>query len=185
VVKCRLVEQVVDWERASAPLMPDQGGAIHAEDARDILDAVRRIVQTLRIASRASEKQLGLSAAQLFVISRLAGARAMSLNELAARTLTHQSSVSVVVSKLVDRGLVERISSGEDRRRLELSLTSAGLALAKRAPTAAQDRLIDALSRMKSTDVRQLARLLRRFVEEMGLGQEPAPLLFDEEGKEA
>jgi len=55
-------------------------------------------VQALRVSSRAAERDVGLSAAQLFVLDRLAGAdQALCVNELAQRTLTHQSSVSVVV----------------------------------------------------------------------------------------
>jgi len=55
---------------------------------RRVLDAVRRIVQVLRVSSRAAEKLVGLSAAQLFVLHRLEETQAISLNELAERTLT-------------------------------------------------------------------------------------------------
>src|SRR5439155_20477086 len=53
--------------------------------ARAALDAIRRIVRALREESRASERWLGLSAAQLFVLNRLAMAPAVSVNELADR----------------------------------------------------------------------------------------------------
>src|SRR5213595_876038 len=69
-----------------------------AQEHREVLDAVRRIVRWLRVSSRAAERDVGLSAAQLFVLSRLNDEAAMSLNDLAQRTLTHQSSASVVVS---------------------------------------------------------------------------------------
>jgi DNA-binding MarR family transcriptional regulator len=60
-----------------------------------VLDAVRRIVQALRESSRQAERQVGLSGAQLFVLQKLAESPASSVNELAARTHTHQSSVSL------------------------------------------------------------------------------------------
>src|SRR6188508_2107958 len=69
-------------------------------ETRAILDAVRRIVRDLHESSRASEKQVGLSGAQLFVLQTLAQSPGASLNDLAARTHTHQSSVSTVVAKL-------------------------------------------------------------------------------------
>ena len=62
----------------------------------------------LRVASRAAERDVGLGAAQLFVLHKLEEAPRLSLNELAERTRTHQSSVSVVVRRLVNRGLVAR-----------------------------------------------------------------------------
>ena len=105
-----------------------------ARDVRSVLDSIRRIVQALRVFDRSAEKQVGLSGAQLFVLGRLAAEPRLSLNELAERTHTHQSSVSVVVQRLVDRKLVKRTHDEADGRRLELSLTAAGAALSRRAP---------------------------------------------------
>jgi DNA-binding MarR family transcriptional regulator len=115
---------------------------------REVLDAVRHIVQALHESSRRAELQFGVSGAQLFVLQRLSESPAASLNELAARTHTHQSSVSAVVTKLVARGLVRRSKSSGDGRCLELSLTPAGHRLVQRAPHAAQDRLIAAVNKL-------------------------------------
>ena len=81
---------------------------------RAVLDSIRRIVRALRESSRKTERSVGLGAAQLFVLQRLAGAPPLSINELADRTLTHQSSVSVVVSRLVRAGLVARTRAAAD-----------------------------------------------------------------------
>src|SRR5689334_4760067 len=94
------------------------------DHSRSVLDSIRRIVQALRMYDKAAEKHVGLSGAQLFVLEKLHGGKALSLNELAQRTLTHQSSVSVVVQRLVERGLVVSCVSREDARRIELSLTA-------------------------------------------------------------
>src|SRR5882762_8351764 len=75
-------------------------------DTRALLDSVRRIARTLHESSRAAEKQVGVTGAQLFVLQKLAESPAASLSDLAARTHTHESSVSTVVSRLVARGLV-------------------------------------------------------------------------------
>src|SRR5262245_81630 len=97
-----------------------------ASDTQAVLDAIRQIVQALRESSRWSERHVGLSGAQLFVLQALAEAPGISLNELAARTHTHQSSVSVVVTRLVDAGLVRRGRSGLDARSVTLSLSPRG-----------------------------------------------------------
>ncbi|HVZ71455.1 MAG TPA: MarR family transcriptional regulator, partial [Polyangia bacterium] len=96
---------------------------------RAVLDGVRHLVRTLRESSREAERAVGVSAAQLFVLQRLSGGGPLSVNELAARTLTHQSSVSVVVAKLARRGLVARARAADDARRLEVTLTPAGRAV--------------------------------------------------------
>src|SRR5579872_2847648 len=110
-----------------------------AEDVREALDAFRRIVQALRTASRETEQRLGVSAAQLFALQQLAALPGLSINELASRTFTHQSSVSVVVQRLVDRKLVEKVSSKDDRRRLRLAITDAGRQVLRRSPQPAQE----------------------------------------------
>jgi DNA-binding MarR family transcriptional regulator len=143
------------------------------------MDCFRRLVQELRVSSREAEKTAGISGAQLFVLSKLAdaGTQPLSVNELAERTLTHQSSVSVVVSKLVDRGLVERVTAPDDRRRSELRLTTSGRALMRKAPEVAQDRIVMALQRMTLAKRKQLAKLLEQMVTDMG-GDKTAPPMF-------
>jgi len=150
-------------------------------DIRAALDAIRRIVRWLRVASRATERAVGVSAAQMFVLSRLASAERapLSLNELAERTLTHQSSVSVVVTRLVQAGFVRRSQSARDGRRQELRLTSRGIALLHRAPDTAQDRLIRALCKMSRVNRKKLANLLSEFVRLAGI-EEPAEMFFED-----
>src|SRR5215471_2765435 len=102
------------------------------------MNAVRSIVRALRINTRAIELKMGISLAQLFVLQQLAERAADSLNDLAERTATHQSSVSVVVRRLVERGLVSRTASANDRRRIEIDVTPSGRSLLADAPPTIQ-----------------------------------------------
>jgi DNA-binding MarR family transcriptional regulator len=145
-----------------------------AAETRAILDGIRRIVRTLHEASRAAEKQVGLTGAQLFVLQRLAEAPGASLNDLAAKTHTHQSSVSAVVSRLVERGLVLRAPAAADHRRLELRLSAEGRRVVTRAPDAAQARLIRAIEQMPAVRRRALMQSLLALTSAMDLaGREP------------
>ena len=145
------------------------------------LDAIRRIISVLRRSSRLAESEVGIGGAQLFVLQQLATAPARSINELAERTYTHQSSVSVVVRRLVKQGLVERWPAPDDRRRRELRLTRAGKRLVARAPVPAQIRLINAFRALSLSQLRTLARLLDQLVHRMGASAEPPAMLFAEE----
>jgi DNA-binding MarR family transcriptional regulator len=147
----------------------------------DVLDSVRRIVRTLRLAARAAEKEVGLSGAQVFVLHALARGPVRSLNELAERTRTHQSSVSVVVQRLVDRGLVQRTPGAGDARRTALSLTPAARRLLRDAPDAPTEVLIAALERMPAAQRTRLAVGLTRLVEALGAAREPATMFFEDE----
>jgi DNA-binding MarR family transcriptional regulator len=145
------------------------------------LDAIRRMISVLRRSSRLAESEVGIGGAQLFVLQQLATAPAGSINELAERTYTHQSSVSVVVRRLVRQGLVERRPASDDRRRRELRITPAGKRLAARAPVPAQIRLIQGLRGLSPSQLRSLGRLLNQVVQKMGAAGEPAAMLFVEE----
>jgi DNA-binding MarR family transcriptional regulator len=151
-----------------------------SDDVRQVLDGIRCVVQSLRESSRAAESAVGVSGAQLFVLQVLAREPALCLSEVAQRTHTHQSSVSVVVGRLVAGGLVERRQSAEDGRRMELAITPAGRALLGDAPVAAQDRLVAALRKLPEKERRALARGLTALVAGMGLG-DAAPEMFFEE----
>ena len=150
-------------------------------EAREVLNALRQIVRSLRVSSRAAEQIVGLSGAQLFVLQCLARHSPCSVNELAAHTATDQSSVSVVVSRLVALGHVRRSASKKDRRRVELSLSRSGRALLESAPEATQDRLIAALTQLPKTELKELSRLLGKVVESADVSQQ-VPSLFFEEG---
>ncbi len=167
----------------ASPAIPKKKPApkASAEPAvREVLNSLRRIVRSLRVESRNAEQRVGLSGAQLFVLQCLARQSPCSVNELAARTATDQSSVSVVVSRLVAGGYVRRAVSKRDRRRVELSLTRAGRTLLESAPEVAQERLLRALARLKSQDIRDLSRILAEVVEHAEVS-ELAPALFFEE----
>jgi DNA-binding MarR family transcriptional regulator len=141
-------------------------------EARDVavgavIDSVRAIVRTLRVSGRAAEQTVGLHGAQLFVLQKLAEGPAQSLAELAGRTHTDPSSVSVVVSRLVARRLVSRTVSPEDARRVVIALTPAGRATLRRAPEAAQAQLIGAAERLPRRDLLALAAGLKRLVSKL------------------
>jgi DNA-binding MarR family transcriptional regulator len=156
------------------------GTHTNGRDIRDVLDSIRRIVSALRLFDREAEIRAGISGAQLFVLQQLDGAGGISVNELADRTHTHQSSVSVVVDKLVHRNLVRRQPSRRDRRSVELWLSPQGRKLLRTAPAAAQERMITALAEFPPRRRRQLAELLVDLIRKTGIEGHTPTLFFED-----
>ncbi|MGH7670979.1 MAG: MarR family winged helix-turn-helix transcriptional regulator [Gemmatimonadaceae bacterium] len=146
------------------------------------MNAIRSIVRALRVSSRMIENKMGMSGAQLFVLQQLAERPAHSLNELAERTATHQSSVSVVVRRLVDHGYVTRTASDADRRRVELALTERGREILAGAPTTVQVQLLRGARALSSDQKQSLAQLLEAWVQASGLEEGTPPLMLDDHG---
>ena len=143
-----------------------------------ILESLRAIVRDLRLAAVSYERQFGLSAAQLFVLRSLQDGSPLSLGEVAERTATDQSSVSVVVRKLEEKGLVHKRPSSEDGRRLEISLSPEGRRLSRKTPPAVQDLLLQRIAELQPSEQLLLAELLERLAP---VEQEPRPMFFEEE----
>jgi DNA-binding MarR family transcriptional regulator len=146
------------------------------------MDGIRAVVRALRINTRAIEKQLGISLAQLWVLQILAEHPAESLNELAVATATHQSSVSVVVRRLVDRGLATRTTANRDKRRVRIELTDSGRGLLGKAPPTVQMSLVAALRRLSIEQRLDFAGIMRQWLNLAGLDLNAAtPMLMEEE----
>ena len=128
-------------------------------EVREAINALRRIVQALR-AGHAGLSRAGLSTAQLFALAQIAEHPGASINDVAALTFTHQSSVSVIIRRLVRRGFVARAAARDDRRRQRLDVTAKGRQALGRRPAAVQQQLIEAIASLPPADRRTLARAL-------------------------
>jgi len=152
------------------------------EEAKRILTAIRRLVRVLRIYDRQAHSRYGVTAAQMFVLHTLfAVGEGISLNELADKIATDQSSASVVVQRLVESGFVSRTTRPDDRRHVQLTLTAQGRRVIRRSPPPAQEKMMNAIDDMPPADRRKFAKLMEAFVDALGASGK-APLLFEEDG---
>jgi DNA-binding MarR family transcriptional regulator len=143
-----------------------------------VVNSLRRITQSIRLSSSVVQDTLGITGAQLFVLQQIAESPGASLRQLAEHTLTDQSSVSVVVSRLVTAGHVARRVSPHDGRRIELTLNESGRSLVRRAPELAQTRLVAALRGIRASQLRVTASVLANVAATMG-ATDPAPMFFE------
>jgi DNA-binding MarR family transcriptional regulator len=145
---------------------------IRQPDVFRALTAIRRMVRGLRSAAEAVERQLRVSAAQLFVLNELAQVPDQSVKDLAALTLTTHSTVSQVVGQLMAKGLVTRTADPADGRRSVLRLTKRGAKLLKKSPRSGQQDLIEGFGALRPSVRRGLASGLEKWLETSGLGSQ-------------
>jgi len=143
------------------------------------LNAVRRLVRGLRSAAEAVERELSVSAAQLFVLRELDQVPDQSVKDLAAVTMTTHSTVSQVVGQLITKGLVTRTPDAADGRRAVLRVTRPGAALVKRSPKVIQADLIEGFAALRPTERRGLANGLEKWLAASGFSHVPSRMLFD------
>lgn len=146
------------------------------------LQELRRLVHGIRTASYAVESSFEVTGAQLFVLRELSLEPGASIRRLSELTLTDPSSVSVLVSRLVERGLVTRTLDPSDRRKSALSLSRKGAALLRRAPEPYQGKLIGVLRGLPLSELSVLRTTLARLAGSLGLELD-APLFFEAPGR--
>jgi MarR family transcriptional regulator, organic hydroperoxide resistance regulator len=108
---------------------------------------------------------LGLTAAQADALSVIAKAGPLSLKELGELLIAEAGHPSRLVDRLVDAGLVERRPAGDDRRKVELSLTRRGRELEKRMEAAREDVLRLGRQLIGDRDLTQVVELFRDLLE--------------------
>lgn len=156
-------------------------GKRNLSDAQSVLNSFRCLVKSLRLADRAGLKEHGLGSSQLYVLHELKRESPLSINELADRTATDQSTVSVVVAKLIEKGFVARERSEIDGRRLDLTLTAKGHLLVKRLPPPIQWSIIEGVQRLPAARAKALAEGLREICRVLGIADMHPPMLMDDE----
>jgi DNA-binding MarR family transcriptional regulator len=161
-----------------------RGRQLSRHNVRRAADGLRRIVQILRLSTQAIEKQHGVSGAQLFVLQQLAENGGGSLRELAVRTHTDASSVSVVVSRLVRKGLVQTKRAVDDRRRAEVTLSPRGRQLLRKAPEPAQARLIRALEMLTHREITVFGAALGQLASSLGASPGAPAMFFEKSPRE-
>ncbi|MEO6444903.1 MAG: MarR family transcriptional regulator [Gemmatimonadaceae bacterium] len=156
------------------------GSAPPVAAGADVIRQLRCLERGLRLVSREVEGSTTISAAQLFVLEIVARQPATSLAAVAAETHTDRSSVSVVIERLVARGLVRRRVSAADRRRSEVHITAAGRRVLARAPTPPTVRLLDAVASLSAPSRQRLAEGLAQLNDALGFSTARPGLLFEE-----
>jgi DNA-binding MarR family transcriptional regulator len=103
------------------------------------VDEVLEFVLAVKAAHREINRRfgealrpLGTTVVQAEAILVLSESQPLSLKELGARLIAETGNPSRLADRLMAAGLVERRTSPNDRRLVELTLTSAGLHLATR-----------------------------------------------------
>ena len=143
------------------------------------MNAIRALVAALSQSARAVERETGVTNAQLFVLRELAEREPLSINDIATRAMTLQSTASLLVARLVRLGLVRRATDQNDARRALITLTSRGRRIVERAPEPPTAQVLRALRKLSPDTRRRLDVALTELLDSMGLARDHSPPLFE------
>jgi DNA-binding MarR family transcriptional regulator len=117
-----------------------------------------------RLRGRETHRPGALSQAQYQVLFELLGGE-LPASELAAVAEVSPASMTQMLDRLADAGLIERARSQEDRRIVAARLTEAGRAACEQRRAAYEPLWRDALSDFTASELRTAANVLDRITE--------------------
>ena len=148
------------------------------EDAAQVVNSLRRIFKSIHEYSKAIHRKVGMTSPQVWAVMILGEEPGLSLGDLSTRMFAHPSTVSGIVDRLVERGVVARKVDPGDRRSIRLTLTAAGRRVLKASPPPVQQSLELGLRAMPPRRLRALRQSLGELAHRAELDRIDAPF-FD------
>ncbi len=132
------------------------------QDFIPLLRELARAYQAFASYDAAGYRDSGLTPSQADVIFALGNAGGANFKEISRMTLITKGTLTGVVDRLAQKGLVERVASTEDRRSIRLVLTREGQTVFEREFPRQMSYLKQRFDRLSKAEMQAAARMLRR-----------------------
>ena len=133
---------------------------IDRDPTRDIIYAIRRLMQGSEHYTKELNKKFNVSAAQVNCLLALYENGPLPPSQLAKNMLVNSSTVTGIIDRLEFKGLVERQRISRDRRIITIRLTDEGKKLAENAPPPIQQKIISGLQKLSPQEIDQIVHAL-------------------------
>jgi DNA-binding MarR family transcriptional regulator len=107
-----------------------------------VLIALRRVIRATDLHSRNLIKTAGLTGPQLLLLRSIRDNGDHTIGELSSQISLSQATVTTILDRLERRGLVYRLRSTTDKRKVHVHLTPAGIATLDKAPMPLQESFV-------------------------------------------
>jgi len=141
-------------------IFPELPSGVYAQRIREIIYSIRRLMQAGELYNKELNKIYNVSSAQLNCLLALYENGPLSPSQIAKQILVNSSTVTGIIDRLEQKGLVKRLRISKDRRVITIELTKNGKVLAENAPPPVQQKIIDGLNKLSEDQIDQTAAIL-------------------------
>jgi DNA-binding MarR family transcriptional regulator len=131
-----------------------------SDQTKQIIFSIRKLIQANELYTKELNKKYHVSSAQLNCILTLYEYGPLPPSKIANHIMVKSSTVTGVVDRLENKGLVERMRNSPDRRVITIQLTETGKKLAQNAPPPIQQKIIDSLRQTEKAKIDQIVHCL-------------------------
>ncbi|WP_340118335.1 MarR family transcriptional regulator [Pelagibius sp. 7325] len=149
-----------------------------AARSQDVLTALRRIIRATDLHSKQLARDVGLTTPQAVVLQAVRDLGEVTTGQLSRRVSLSQGTVTTILDRLEERGLVERYRSTADRRVVHGRLTRRGRNLLAKTPPLLHEKFTEAFSGLSAARQDRIITTLDEIAAMMGAADlDAAPLL--------
>lgn len=146
---------------------------------QEVLVALRRVIRATDLHSKHLVRTAGLTASQVLILQAIAKHQQATPSQLAKAISLSQATVTTIVDRLEERGLIERERSQKDRRKVYLRLTDLGSTVLEQAPAPLQEHFIRQFGRLESWEQMSIISSLQRVAAMMDAEEIDASPILD------
>jgi len=146
----------------------------------EILIKLRKIIRSINLESKRIQKEFGVSIPQLLVLQYLSDQEdyRASAKDIKNFINLNASTVSGIVHRLEEKGLIARLPNTADRRGRFITLTAKGAELLRESPTTLQEKMSKRLQRLTPEQIEDLNENIELLTQLMDADDiEAAPLI--------
>lgn len=132
---------------------------------REIVYLIRKLMRAGELYSKELDKKYKVSAPQLAALNVLLQGGAMPLSQIARQIMVDSSTLTGVIDRLEQKGLVSRLRNDADRRIIRIELTPAGQTLAEKAPPPVQMKIVKGIRKLEEAERWKIIEGLRKLAE--------------------
>lgn len=136
---------------------------IHSRYTKDIIYSIRRLMQAGEHYTKEINKIYNVSAAQVNCLLAIYEYGPLPPSQIAKIIMINSSTITGIIDRLEQKGLVKRLRISDDRRIITVELTKYGKVLAENAPPPIQRKLINGLNKISEKDIKSISNTLEKL----------------------
>jgi len=156
------------------------GQAAHGSSdlSHEVLVSLRRIIRAIDLQSKHITKLSGLTTPQVLVMASIQTLGEVTTGRLSEEVSLSQATVTTILDRLEQRGMIERYRSDRDRRVVHARLLAAGREALEKAPPPLHRRFLSRFAQLDRAHQKTIVATLEEVAAMLGAQEiEAAPIL--------
>ena len=129
-----------------------------------VMIALRKIIQAIEMNSKQLIKRVGLTGPQLVILQEITRMGEVTAGEIAQAVSLSQATVTGILERMENRGLLVRRRSERDKRRIMVRITRNGQQVLDDAPPLMQEAFVERFSDLQEWEQTMILSALQRLV---------------------